>query len=97
MSIKWESYVSILDNRSVRLDWDSNPTERDHWDAGSDGDSVSPRYSTTHRHDKAFIDRLMKHEHLDFAVESYDGFHDAKFNLKGFNGAYQTVAEYCGV
>ena len=95
VSIRWDSYVSILDDLSTHLDWDNNPTEFEEWDAGSSGESVSPRYSRTHRHDRAFIAKLGQHQHLDFAVDSYDGWHNAKFDLSGFAGAYQPVNEYC--
>ena len=96
VSIWWDSYVSILDDLSAHLDWDSNPTEFERWDPGSDGDIVSPRYSNTHRHDKAFIAKLMQHKRLAFAVESYDGWHNAKFELTGFAEAYKPIASYCG-
>ncbi len=96
VSVRWDSYVSVLDDLSVHLNWDSGPTEFERWDAGGDGDRVNPRFSTTHRHDKAFIAKLMEHRHLGFTVESYDGFHNAKFNLEGFSVAFRVVAEYCG-
>lgn len=95
VSIRWDSYVSVLDDLSAHLDWDDNPTEFEEWDSGSSGKSVSPRYSRTHRHDQAFIAKLGKHQHLDFTIDSYDGWHGAKFDLAGFSGAFQPVSAYC--
>ena len=59
VSIRWDSYVSILDDLSAHLNWDSEPTEFEEWDSGSSGKSVGPRYSHTHRHDRAFIADLL--------------------------------------
>ena len=95
VSIRWDTYVTILDDRSAHLEWDGGPTEFERWEGSSSGESVSPQFSRTHRHDKAFIARLGQHQHLEFAVESLDGWHRANFNLDGFNMAYAPVAEYC--
>ena len=95
VSIRWDSYVSILDDLSAHLNWDSEPTEFEEWDSGSSGESVGPRYSRTHRHDRAFISNLLEHAHLEFAVESYDGWHRAKFDLAGFPSGYRPVEQYC--
>ena len=93
ITIGWETYVTSLDDRSAHLDWDDEPTEFERWDGG--GDWVSPQYSRTHRYDRAFISKLGQHSHLDFAVESVDGWHHAKFQLDGFTEAYRPVAAYC--
>ena len=95
VSIRWDTYVTILDDRSTHLEWDGGPTQFERWDGSSSDQSDSPQFSITHRHDKAFIARLGQHQHLDFAVESLDGWHRADFNLEGFNVAYAPVAEYC--
>ena len=96
VDITWDTYVTILDDRSARLNWDGGPTQSERWDSsGTSGYSVGPRSSRTDRYDQQFIDKLLQHDHLEFAVESYDGYHTAEFNLAGFAAAYKPVEDYC--
>ena len=93
--IGWETYVTILDDRSAHLNWDSGPTEFERWDGGGDGTYVSYPYSRSNRDDRAFVANLLEHQHLEFAVESVDGWHRANFQLTGFSAAYEPVRRHC--
>ena len=95
VDIRWDSYVTILDDRSAHLSWNSGETEFEKWDGSSGGHRVSPQYSRNQRHDKRFIENLDQYQHLEFSVESVDGWHGATFDLVGFSGAYEPVREYC--
>ena len=90
--IAWNAQVSVLYDLSVQLNWDSEDTVFQTWDGTTEGNNVTPRRKQL---DQDFIDRLLEHDHLDFAVEGDGGWHRAKFELAGFEAVYGPFKTDC--
>ena len=98
VSVHWDTYHGLHGNDiSTHLTWgeDTGSKQYEDWVGSDDGDSVSPRYSRTQRHDKAFIALLGRFDHLEITANGLLGWPDGKFNLNGFEAAYEPVKEYC--
>jgi hypothetical protein len=91
-NIAWDSRVSVTYNLDVQMKWDSESTVFETWDGSPAGNNVSP---TRKELDGKFIDGLLEHDHLEFAVEGEEGLHHAKFRLPGFGAAYGPVKTHC--
>ncbi len=84
--------VSVLYDLGVQLNWDSGSTISETWDGSPAGNNVTPRRKQL---DQKFIDGLLEHSHLEFAVDSDKGSHRAKFNVTGFEQVYEPFKAEC--
>ena len=90
--ITWDTPVSVLYDLGVQLNWDSGSTISETWDGSPAGNNVTPRRKQL---DQKFIDGLLEHSHLEFAVDSDKGSHRAKFNVTGFEEVYEPFKAEC--
>ena len=96
VAVFWEKYHGLHgDDISVILEWDNGGPQFQDWVGLEDGDTMFLPFSTTSRHDKAFINLLTRFDHLEISARGELDFGWGKFNLDGFDAAYEPVKQYC--
>ena len=94
--ISWDTFISIFDDIPVYLGWDGGDTERQAqgWNAGSDGDSISPP-SRPRSIVEDFLEVLATSDHLEINAHGYQTIVNAKFDTSGYEAAIAPIKTGC--